>query len=223
MHYLYEHQLGFHSLALGFPSIDSCNAICLQTKSGLFGVHVYGCDKFNSLNKAMENEAKAFSSFVKHHPHGSAADYSHLYSVCFHGKRGYVDGREGAPKVKDGWKKELKVYADELGYTGTISGFDLSTVPNWPKGRHGAASDSAYVEFRRVFDKVHILYKPWLQCVYTEIKAETLGDGLNYRSTNQKGDVVDKFWFNKAVRTVSTNGSGFIVTPEAIRLSFKHK
>ena len=54
MYYLYEHQLGYHSLALGFPSIDSCNAICLQTKSGLFGLHVYGCDAFNHIGQAME-------------------------------------------------------------------------------------------------------------------------------------------------------------------------
>ena len=30
MHYLYEHQPGYHSLASGFPGIDNCNAIYLQ-------------------------------------------------------------------------------------------------------------------------------------------------------------------------------------------------
>ncbi len=216
MYYLYEHQVGYHSLALGFPSIDSCNAICLQTKSGLFGVHVYGCDAFNHIGRSMEKESDAFASFVENH--NSKSDFLHLYSACFHGKRGWLNGGT------DGWKKELQMYARALGYKGKVSVFNLSTVPSWPGGTGTSTSDSAYVEFRRVFDKVTILYKPWTQCVHPdEIKASSIADGVNYRSITHKGEVSDKFWFDKALTTIGSGGTGFVVSPESLRMSFNHK
>lgn len=214
MLYLYEHQLGYHNLALGFPSIDGCHAICLQTNIGLFGIHVYGCNAFNHIGQAMEKESKAFASFVANHPNRS--DFVHLYSVCFHGKRGWAAGKS--------WKDEIQVYARELGYTGKVSAFDLSTIPGWPNLVGTSTSDSAYVEFRRVFDQVSILYKPWHQCVHPpEIKASSIADGVNYRSTDNKGNVSDKFWFDKALTSLKTNGSGFVLSPESLRLSFAHK
>jgi hypothetical protein len=217
MYYLYEHQLGYHSLALGYPSIDGCNAICLQTNVGLLGLHVYGCDRPNTQNRAMENETKAFAAFVLNHPQGRG--FVHLYSVCFHGKRGYGNNR-------DGWKNELKMYADELGYKGKVSGFDLSTVTNWPNVPNTTSSDSAYVEFRRVFDSIGILYKPWHQCVHpAEIKASSIADHVNYRSVDAKdrATVSDKFWFDKALTSLKTDGSGFVVAPESLRLTFTVK
>jgi len=216
MYYLYEHQLGFHSLALGYPSIDSCNAICLQTKNGLFGIHVYGCDAFGHIGRGMEKESGAFAAFVS--THHQASEMIHLYSAAFHGKRGYI------PKTKDGVKKELKIYADALGYKGKISCFDLSSLPNWPNRNGTTSSDSAYVEFRKVFDSVSILYKPWSQCVHsTEIKASSIADHVNYRSTDQKGNVSDKFWFDKALTSLSTDGSGFVISPSTVRMTFTHK
>ncbi|MBL0937799.1 MAG: hypothetical protein IBJ03_02830 [Gemmatimonadaceae bacterium] len=216
MYYLYEHQLGYHSLALGFPSIDGCNAICLQTKTGLFGIHVYGCDAFNHIGRAMEKESTAFGEFVRTHTQGQ--EFVHMYSTCFHKKRGW------SPGGKDAWKRELKFYADAIGFKGPCSGFDLSSIPNWPGGIGSSTSDSAYVEYRRVFDDVSILYKPWGQCVHpTEIKASSIADGVNYRSTNQKGEVSDKFWFDKALKSLSTNGTGFVLSAKQLRLHFKHK
>ncbi len=211
MWYLFEHQLGHHGLALGFPSIDGCNAICLQTKSGLFGLHVLGAAAFNHISQAMEKRAAAFASFVANHPSGG--EFLNLYSVCFHGKRGWEKGRT--------WKDEIKVYANALKYSGRISGFDLSTVPGWPN--FGNASDSAYVEFRRVFDSVTILYKPWHSCVpSTEIKASAITDGVNYLGVDHKGVVSNKFWIDKAITSLATNGTGFVISPESLRLSFKH-
>ena len=216
MYYLYEHQVGHHSLALGFPSIDSCNAICLQTKTGLFGIHVFGCDSFGHISQSMEKESSAFASFVNGHPNGN--DFIHLYGVCFHGKRGLQNAG------KKPHAEELQVYARAINYKGPISMFDLSSVQNWPKGTGTATSDSAYVEFRRIFDKVTIMYKPWNQCVHPpEIKASSVSDGVNYRSTNQKGEIVNKFWFDKALTSLNTNGTGFVVAPEALRSTFKHK
>jgi hypothetical protein len=221
MYYLFEHQLGYHSLALGFPSIDSCHAICLQTKTGLFGLHVYGCDKFNDQFKSMDKEVGAWAKFVTNHPLGS--DFVHLYGVSFHDKRAYVDGSKGdkkGKKIVDGWKKELKMYAKAIGYTGKVSSFDLSSVPNWPKGL--GSSDSAYVEFRRVFDDVTILYKPWSECVPSP-ESKPVSDGVNYRSTTHKGEVSDTFWFKKSITSLGTAGSGFVVSPGSLRTTFKHK
>lgn len=222
MYYLYEHQLGFHSLALGFPSIGTCNAICLQTTAGLFGVHVYGCDSFNkqagSNTNAMERESTAFAAFVNNHPNRSG--FVHLYSANFHSKRQH----QPAGTV-DGWKKELKYYAKALGYTGPVSSFDLSSLTNWPTNGSGLDLDSAYVEFRRVFDQVTILCKPWGQCVHPpeQKPGPPVADGVNYRSTTQAGQVSDTFWFKKMISSVTTNGSGFILTPLQTRLTFKFK
>ncbi|MEO7852139.1 MAG: hypothetical protein ABIR94_07780, partial [Rubrivivax sp.] len=150
-------------MALGYPSIGTCNAICLQTQTGLFGVHVYGCDTFlpqaGSETNAMEREATAFASFVDGHP--SKSEFVHLYSANFHSKRQH----QPAGTV-DGWKKELQVYARKLAYKGPVSSFDLSTLPSWPTSPSGLDADSAYVEFRRIFDEVTILCKPWSQCVH---------------------------------------------------------
>ncbi len=218
MYYLYEHQLGYHSLALGFPSIGTCNAICLQTKTGLFGVHVYGCDNFapqeGKPKNAMEREADAFAAFVTGHPNTS--EFIHLYSANFHGKR------IGTP---DAWRKELQVYARALSYTGPLSSFNLNSLPGWPQSTNGLDLDSAYVEFRRVFDTVSILVKPWSQCVHPpEQKPGPPGaDGVNYRSTTQAGQVSDTFWFKKMISSLSTNGSGFTLTPQQTRLTYKHK
>ncbi|MFO1053211.1 MAG: hypothetical protein U1F36_13445 [Planctomycetota bacterium] len=211
MYYLYEHQLGFHRLALGYPSIDGCNAICLQTKNGLFGVHVYGCNAFNHISKAMENEAAAFASFVRNHTEGAnKSNDVHLFSVCFHSRRGWEAGKT--------WKDEIKKYAEALKYKGPVSSFDLSTVPSWPDGQ------SAYVEYRRAFDQVSILHKPWGQCVHPkEIKASDIADGINYRNADNKtGQVTDTFRFNKALTSLSTDGSGFVLSPESLRLSFRY-
>lgn len=214
MYNLFEHQIAYHSLALGFPSIDGCNAICLQTTAGLFGIHVYGCNQFDHIGKALEKESKAFAAFVAGHPMGR--DFVHLYSVCFHQKRGWANGKT--------WKDEIKYYAKELKYSGPISAFDLSTVPNWPPGIGSATSDSAYVEYRRVFDKVTILYKPWHQCVTSgDVKPDTLSDGVNYLSVDHKGNVGTNWWFKKAVQSVGTNGAGFVISPESLRSSFTYK
>jgi len=45
----------FHSLALGYPSIYGCNAICLQDENGLQGVHVSSGNDFTKPD--MQNAA----------------------------------------------------------------------------------------------------------------------------------------------------------------------
>ena len=104
-------------------------------------------------------------------------------SANFHSKRQH----QPAGTV-DGWKKELQVYARKLVYKGPVSSFDLSTLPNWPTNPSGLDADSAYVEFRRIFDEVTILCKPWSQCVHPaeQKPGPPVADGVNYRSTTQR-------------------------------------
>jgi hypothetical protein len=212
MYNLFEYQAGFHRLALGFPSIDGCNAICLQTKGGLYGVHVLGCNEFNSTDKKMENMATGFASFVTNHPFGNEG-FVNLFSVCFHKKRGWNAGK--------GFADELGVYAAKLGYTGTVTTFDLSKVKKWPRGQGTSTSDSAYVEFRRVFDKVEILYKPWQQCTPVPahgLKASDLA-GPDYQGIEPTTGVVSsKFRFPQAARKVTANGSSFVLSPATARV-----
>jgi hypothetical protein len=140
--------------------------------------------------------------------------------VFFQGKRGLQGGGK-----KDVRKQEIAVYAEALQYTGPVSYFDLSTLPGWPPKPGGKTPDSAYVEFRKIFDDVTILCKPWSQCVHSpETKpGPPMADGVNYRSTNQKGEVTDTFWFKKMITSLKTDGSGFVITPRQTRVTFKQK
>jgi hypothetical protein len=212
MYYLYEYQVGFDRLALGFPSIDGCNAICLQTRGGLFGVHVLGCNQSGENSKKMVNMATGFASFVDGHPFGKEG-FVNLYSVCFHKKRGWDKGK--------GFADELSVYADKLGYTGALTTYDLSKVKKWPRGQNNSASDSAYVEYRRVFDKVEILYKPWQQCTATPhgLRATSLA-GPNYKGIEPTSGVVsEKFRFPQASKKITPIGSSFVLSPATTRVS----
>jgi len=217
MHYIGEHQMGYHSLALGFPSIDGCHAICLQTKAGLFGIHVLGRVDFDDR---MEKEAQAFASFVQNHNQGQ--DFLHLYGTCFQKKRGWSPPMEDRFKS---WKKEIKVYAKKLGYKGRISHFDLSTLANWPPKPNSKENetDSAYVEYRRVFSEVTILAKPWSQCGHDNVKANSVEDTVNFQFAKNNGTatVCDKY-SNNTCTYVNSKGSGFQITPAAIRQSFKY-
>jgi hypothetical protein len=132
MQYLLEHEYGYDTDAIGFPSISGCHAIVYQTTGGLFGFHNAG----GSAEDTWATRAQGFAGFVqKHLGNGSGLQ---LYGCSFVGdnRRGYTMG-----KVMKHWKEELKEVAAVLGYKGKIRGYDLAAT-----GIEDPAS--AYVEYQ---------------------------------------------------------------------------
>jgi hypothetical protein len=110
MLHLFNNQLGFSKEVLGFPSVDSCNAIVYQTAQGLCGLHNYGGDSpFQFAARAA-----AFTSFVQecniaHNTHGK-----HLYSVV--NKRYDPD----VARYRSDWIGEMKAFAESPRFHGSV-------------------------------------------------------------------------------------------------------
>ena len=189
MIYLDERQVGFHTLAIGFPSIDGCHALVLQTDVGLYGFHIVGGERENDFSSRTE----AFATYVKQH--FFSAKHLHLYGTCFRTtKRGYVGNQ------LDGWKKEMKAYAKEIGLKGKVSGYDLAKTPGWP------GASSAYVEYRRAFDNVQIMYKPWSQVTHTSTNSAGIKDKVNRKTTGTDGSVKAIKYGNNHTSSVNLAG-----------------
>jgi hypothetical protein len=143
--YLLEHEAGFDTERLGYPSILGCIAICYLTDVGLFGFHNAG----NSAPAHWRKRADAFGQFVR--GFGKCSGRA-LYGVSFVGNndRGYTPG-----KVTQDWKQELKTFAKVLHFGGKVSGYDLAQT-GFQNNKH-----SAYVEFRKVGAACYIYVKPW--------------------------------------------------------------
>ena len=96
MEWLAEREVGFDTDKIGFPSIDGCHAVVLQTGSGLYGFHNYG----GSATDAFKERSDSFEAFVQQH-FVSRGAVAQLYGVCFRNKRGYSAGDKLAA-----WKDE---------------------------------------------------------------------------------------------------------------------
>lgn len=141
MVYLNEHEVGFDTALVGFPSIQGCHAIVLVTAKGMFGYHNAG----GSGKDAWPRRAGGFAQF--YNEHFLRGPGTRLYGVTYvTNQRGYG----GVPA--DRWKAELVTFATSLGFTGKIRGYNLDL---------SAALPSAYVEFRKVVDKAEIYIKSW--------------------------------------------------------------
>jgi hypothetical protein len=119
MIYLSENEVGFDTQGLGFPSIRGCHAIVYVTSRGLFGLHNYGGD----LARDWPERSEAFKDFVTSHASGDGTGKA-LYGVCFATtQRAYG---VGASTQKLNWTGELTAFADKLGFTGAIYGYDIA-------------------------------------------------------------------------------------------------
>lgn len=154
MKYLMEHEYGFDPDGMGFPSISGCHAIVYLTENGLFGFHNAG----GSGDGDWATRAQGFAAFVNEHFLGKAKGLA-LYGASFvaDGRRGYslsIGAKQKSRSAKAGWKLELKEFANALGFSGSIKGYDLST-----RGIQEPAS--AYVEYRRAGKTCNIYVQPW--------------------------------------------------------------
>lgn len=136
--FLKEHEFGFHPTTLGFPSIDACRAIVLQTGQGLFGWHQAG----GAYGDRLATYGNKFADYIRGHRHGTAASL-HIYTVTHIGVRGGYGGVAGTPagNAQQGREHlaEIAAYSQAIGHAGPIHSFDLSA--RWP-------ANSCYVEFQ---------------------------------------------------------------------------
>ena len=129
MRYVGERELVYDPSELGFPSISGCHAILLVTAQGLFGFHNLGNERPGDWPAL----SGAWGQFVTTHVRGGRGGRM-LYGVCYpETKRGYT----GVKKAQ--WLAELAAFADKVGYTGPIWGYDLANA--------GIAQGSSYVHF----------------------------------------------------------------------------
>lgn len=144
MKYLLEHQMGFDTNCIGFPSIQGCHAVVYQTSAGLYGFHIAG----GSANADWALNAGVFRQFVAS-LNGLANPGTRLYGASFVGnnQRGY------SPVATTNWKNELLAIASALGYTGKISGYDLFKTLG--------SNASAYVEYRVNGPKCNLYVRRW--------------------------------------------------------------
>jgi hypothetical protein len=81
--------------------------------------------------------------------------------------------------------------------------------------------ESAYFEFRRVFDKVEIFHKPWEQCTAIPSQGTKASDlaGPNYQGIEPATGVVShKLRFPQASKKVIANGSSVVLSPSSSRI-----
>lgn len=167
MKYLVEHEGGFDAAALGFPSVQGCHAIVLQTAVGLWGYHNAG----GSGPDHFAPRSILFQKFINDHFLGDPGKGVCLYGCTFvsNNQRGYA----GTPK--NSWKAELKQFAATLGFKGTIRGYDLAQSLT-------GAHDSAYVEFRRTGGSCNVYIKRWDDAGTTRAAVETRGERMNHKN-----------------------------------------
>jgi hypothetical protein len=149
MLYLNEHELGFDANCIGFPSISGCHAIVAVTGNGLFGFHNAG----GSAPDAYAPRATAFAEYLT--SHDQSGKVLRLYGACHRAsRRGYFGGGS--------WQGEMTAFADALGYTGKISGYDLSKQDYKDPHLPGLTKEeSSYVEYQFAGSKCGIYYKRW--------------------------------------------------------------
>jgi hypothetical protein len=140
MEYLGEHEFGYSSDRLGFPSILGCRAIVYQTKAGIFGYHNAGgnwdCD--------WVERSREFAEYVRGHAGGGSPGV-HLYvtGATRQPQTGYRSAAD--------WPGEAKAFAKALKFKGPRSGYDIST----------GSDKSVYVEYRRAGNTCILMVCDW--------------------------------------------------------------
>lgn len=159
--FLAEHEVGFDPRIIGFPSIQGCMAIVLVCETGVFGYHNPPTNPI-----ANESRAKYFAEF--YNQHNQCSPITRMYGITHRAVRGYGPGEE-----KRGVRRELKMFARQLGYSGKIRSCNLDphTIANARGGR------SAYVEVRKAATKGEIHFRQWEEGLGTKA-ANTQGYNL---------------------------------------------
>jgi|GEM_PF-5005180 len=108
MLYLFSEQIGVDAAALGFPSVETCLAVVLQTDQVLAGWH-----SFNTSDTVTASNAQKFGAYLAANAPGT---WLRLYGAT---------NRKGHGK---NWKSEMRDIANAIGFTGTVIGLDMGVT-----------------------------------------------------------------------------------------------
>ncbi|MDM0112610.1 hypothetical protein QTI66_10660 [Variovorax sp. J22R133] len=145
MHYVGNNHVAFDTQSLGFPSIQSCQAVCFQVTGGLYGFHDYKGSGGAQVDAA---KARAFAGWASTNGSAGIANGIALYGVI-NQEHQYTHDQAGAQD----WKTMLLGVAQELRFDGPVYGVRITS--------HVGASDSLYVRFDIAGNDVRISYKRW--------------------------------------------------------------
>lgn len=106
MIYLFSNEFGHDAASIGFPSVETCFAIVLQTDSMLLGWHTY-----NNIPSQLQTKAGVFNSYIGT-VHGIGVPVR-LYGATNRKEHG------------GDWKAELRSIAAALNYHGPATLVDL--------------------------------------------------------------------------------------------------
>lgn len=140
--------VGFDDACLGFPAVETCQAIVYQTNLGLFGWH----DGLGT-ESAFAKKAEAFNLFIQNNAQNN------VNGVCLIGTiRGYS---RWSANQQTQWQAELRTVANNIGFNGTIWGVRLTTHLNLSKNenafiRYDIAQPHCTVKFKRWSKMGHV-------------------------------------------------------------------
>jgi hypothetical protein len=151
--FLAENEIATDNQSIGFPSLGSCMALVVQTKTALYGYHVFGLH-------VPERTVKLAQRITQSEP---SAEMVHLYGTC------HWPARYAWPDVaqqETAWRNEMDGIATSLNYHGPVTGFNTgarATAGSITKHLISDISTTAttYVEYRRRVDvpRCEIYYK----------------------------------------------------------------
>ena len=164
--YLNEHEVGFDPTCVGFPNLGDCMAAAVLTQNGLFGFHI---------TPGQSKKAPTFLIYMQ--SNALAGNAVHLFGSCYWDRR-YA----GAASKESQWKTEMTDIANNIGYTGPVTGFDTSSWVAKIK-----ATENSFVEYRKVGTKGLTFYK--------RMNKMDISD----KALNNPNDKVQQIFSNKAV------------------------
>jgi hypothetical protein len=131
MLYLMSAEIGSDDDCIGFPSVQTCLAVLVQTSSNLVGWHSY-----NTTIDVTKDNAATFAAYVGKHAKGPIVN---LYTAS------NKPGRGGF------WRAELREIASALGYTGKATMFDMGIANEgvYVEFRRNGGSSKCKIYYKR--------------------------------------------------------------------------
>jgi hypothetical protein len=154
MRFLDTNQVGFDPHALGFPSVQSCQAIVYQTDIGLFGFHASSSNLLSHTKKA-----EAFAQYVQNRSMTHAPPHGATHGVCVIGVITRFERFGDKQGTTAHWGDELDAIATQLAFTGPVYGAQVMS--------HVGQNESIYVRFDwHANARCTVRFKRWSKMEY---------------------------------------------------------
>jgi hypothetical protein len=161
---LKEHEYGYSTGALGFPSISGCRAVIYHTANGIFGLHQYRGPDPNVI----KDFGDAFGEWVdKHRLDAGNGIALHVATYLAAPQTQYNK------PVMQHHVDEMKEYARGVGFRGRMYSYNLSAA---------LGGSSAYVEARIGSNGCEVFANTW---VHNHDKANSVSFDTSRRGNHQ--------------------------------------